>query len=132
MRLTCNSIAMVVLVAASIAALVHVGFFVLESFLWEKPAGRKIFGTTQAEAETIKFMAFNQGFYNLFLAIGTLVGVYFVAIGRSEAGIVLVGFGCACMVGAACVLATGGEKYVRGVIMQGVPPLVALIGLSVG
>ena len=132
MRLTCNSIAMVVLVAASIAALVHVGFFVLECFLWEKPAGRKIFGTTQAEAETIKFMAFNQGFYNFFLAIGTLVGVYFVAIGRSEAGIVLVGFGCACMVGAACVLATGGEKYVRGVIMQGVPPLVALIGLSVG
>ena len=122
---------MVVLVAASLAALMHVGFFVLESLLWTKPAGRKIFGTTEADAETIKFMAFNQGFYNLFLAIGTVAGVYFLATGRSEAGKALVGFGCACMVGAACILATGGVKFARGALMQGTPPLVALVGLFV-
>jgi putative membrane protein len=122
---------MLVLVAASLAALMHVGFFVLESVLWTKPAGRKIFGTTEADAETIKFMAFNQGFYNLFLAIGTVVGVYFLATGRTETGKALVGFGCACMVGAACILATGGAKLMRGVLMQGTPPLVALIGLFV-
>jgi putative membrane protein len=122
---------MLVLVAASLAALMHVGFFLLESVLWTKPAGRKIFGTTEADAETIKFMAFNQGFYNLFLAIGTVVGVYFLATGKPETGKPLVGFACACMVGAAFILATGGAKFARGVIMQGTPPLVALIGLFV-
>jgi putative membrane protein len=93
------------------------------------PAGRKIFGTTAADAETIKFMAFNQGFYNLFLAVGCFVGVGLLASGRTEAGRAIVAFACACMFGAACVLATGGKRMVRGVLMQGVPPLVALVAL---
>jgi putative membrane protein len=121
---------MLVIVAASIAALAHVAFFVLESILWTKPAGRKVFGTTEAEAETVKFMAFNQGFYNLFLAVGCVVGVGLLASGRPE-GKPLVTFACACMLGAACVLATGGAKYFRGVGMQGLPPLVTLIALYV-
>jgi putative membrane protein len=120
---------MVALVAASLAALLHVGFFVLESLLWTKPAGRKIFGTTAADAETIKFMAFNQGFYNLFLAIGCSVGVGLLATGRAESGRPIVAFACACMLGAACVLATGGKRFVRGVLMQGIPPLIALAAL---
>jgi putative membrane protein len=119
---------MLILVAASIAALVHVVAFLLESLLWTKPAGRKAFRTTEAEAETIKFMAFNQGFYNLFLAIGCVVGVTLHASGRPE-GKPVITFACACMLGAACVLASGGTKYLRGVVIQGLPPLVALVGL---
>src|SRR5262249_46715644 len=107
----------------------HVGFFVLESLLWTRPAGRKIFGTTPADAETIKFMAFNQGFYNLFLAVGCFVGIGLLASGHTESGRAIVGFACACMFAAACVLAPGGRRLIRGVIMQGLPPLVALVAL---
>jgi putative membrane protein len=123
---------MIVMVAASIAALAHVWFFVMESVLFTKPAGRRIFRTTEADAETMKFMAFNQGFYNLFLAIGVLVGVYFLATGKPETGRPVVAFACACMLGAAGVLATGGTKLLRGVMMQGLPPLVALAGMLLG
>ena len=105
---------------AGLAGVIHIAFFVLESFLFTKPVGRKIFGTSQADAETMKFFAFNQGFYNLFLAIGTFAGI---ALGHR----VLVIFTCASMVGAAAILATGGKKLIRGVIMQGAPPLVALV-----
>ena len=109
---------------AGLAGVIHIAFFVLESFLFTKPAGRKIFGTSAADAETMKFFAFNQGFYNLFLAIGTFSGI---ALGHR----VLVIFTCASMVGAAAILATGGTKLIRGVIMQGAPPLIALILMHV-
>jgi len=121
----------VALAAASLAAVLHVGFFLLESVLWTKPIGRKVFRTTEAEAETVKFMAFNQGFYNLFLAIGAGAGVALAATGRAEIGRTAMAFACACMLGASLVLATGGKKYVRGVVMQGVPPAVALVALFV-
>lgn len=120
------------LVFAAIAGVIHVAFFALESFLFTKPPGRKIFGTTEADAETMKFLAFNQGFYNLFLAIGCFVGIALIAGGtRAEAGRALVMFTCASMIGAAAILATGGKKLVRGVIMQGAPPLVALVTMLV-
>ncbi|SRR5579883_2210753 len=122
---------MIVLVAASIASLAHIVFFVLESLLWTKPIGRRIFGTTAADAETIRFMAFNQGFYNLFLAIGAATGVLLASTGRPAMGLPLVAFACACMLGAAMVLATGGKRLARGVALQGLPPLVALVALVV-
>jgi putative membrane protein len=62
-------------IAAGAAVLVHVWAFVLESFLFTKPIARRLFGTTPESAETMRFMAFNQGFYNLFLALGTLAGI---------------------------------------------------------
>ncbi len=109
-------------IAAALAATVHVGFFALESFLFTKPIGRKIFSTSAADAETMKFFAFNQGFYNLFLAIGCFAGI---ALSMRP----LVIFTCASMVGAAAVLASGGKRFLRGVALQGIPPLVALAAL---
>jgi len=114
------------LVFAALSALIHVAFFVLESFLFTKPPGRKIFGTTEADAETMKFLAFNQGFYNLFLAVGCFVGIALSVGGRPE-GRALVLFTCASMVAAAGILATGGKKLLRGVVMQGAPPAVAIV-----
>ncbi len=58
-----------------LAALLHVYIWVLESFRWTEPATRKTFGTSEADAEITRPMAYNQGFYNLFLAIITLVGL---------------------------------------------------------
>ena len=57
------------LVFAALAALLHVYIFTMESLTWTSPRTRATFGTTAEEAETTKLLAFNQGFYNLFLAI---------------------------------------------------------------
>ena len=120
------------LVSSALSALMHVGFFVLESVLFTKAPGRKIFETTAADAETMKFLAFNQGFYNLFLALGVVAGVAFSILGDARVGRTLVAFACACMVGAACILATGGKRYFRGVAAQALPPLAALGALVAG
>jgi putative membrane protein len=56
-------------------ALLHVGFFVLESFLWTKPAGRRIFGLTAEKAQDSASLAANQGVYNLFVAAGLIWGL---------------------------------------------------------
>ncbi len=63
------------LIVAVLAAVLHVYIFVMESLTWTSPRTRAVFGTTEEEAETTKLLAFNQGFYNLFLAIVTLIGV---------------------------------------------------------
>ena len=55
------------MIAASLTVLVavlHVGFMVLESVLWTKPTGRKVFGLSRERAETTKDLASNQGVYN--------------------------------------------------------------------
>jgi putative membrane protein len=77
----------------------------------------------------MRFMAFNQGFYNLFLALGTAIGVVLVVTGK-DAGRALVYFGCGCMAGAAAILATGGRRYLRAVVIQGLPPVVAILLLA--
>lgn len=53
-------------------ALQHVGFLVLEMFLWQKPVGRKIFGLSAEDAATTAVLAGNQGLYNGFLAAGLI------------------------------------------------------------
>lgn len=51
-------------------ALEHVGFWVLEAVLWQKPVGLKTFGLTPEEAKLTAPLAMNQGLYNGFLAAG--------------------------------------------------------------
>jgi putative membrane protein len=62
-------------VAVAFVALLHLAFFVLESFLWTKPAGRRIFGLSRELAESTKSLAANQGLYNGFLAAGLIWGL---------------------------------------------------------
>ena len=64
------------LIFAAVAALIHIYIFYLESIAWESERARAAFGTGSVEeARTTKFMAFNQGFYNLFLALLAIVGI---------------------------------------------------------
>src|SRR5439155_364087 len=74
-------------VAALIAAAIHVWFFVLESVLFSRPGVAARFGLRTAEQiAAVRPMAFNQGFYNLFLAVGIAAGVAQIAGGAEVAG----------------------------------------------
>jgi putative membrane protein len=64
----------VAVVLVLLVALLHVGFLVLEMFLFVTPRGRAVFGTTAEEAATMKTLAANQGLYNGFLAAGLVWG----------------------------------------------------------
>ncbi len=77
---------------ALVAALLHVGFFYLESIAFARPRTWARFGlATQAEADVVRPMAFNQGFYNLFLALGVVAGL--VLIDFASGGAVSAGIG---------------------------------------
>jgi len=112
-------------VFAALAALLHVYIFVMESVQWTQPKIWKRFGVAdQAAAEITKPMAYNQGFYNLFLAIGVVIGIVLFYAGG---GIALVLFALGSMVAAALVLVTTGLKYVRPALIQGTLPLIAFV-----
>jgi putative membrane protein len=112
----------------ALAAALHVGIFVMESISWTRPAVWKRFGlASQADAETTRPLAYNQGFYNLFLAIGAIVGVVFFAIGWKPAGLALVVFTMASMVAAAAVLVSTGRRYIGAAFIQGTLPLIGLV-----
>jgi putative membrane protein len=124
------------LVAASILVVVadaiHVVIFALESVLWRKPATWKRFGLrSQADADTVRPMAFNQGFYNLFLAIGAFVGVALIASGLPTPGYTLALASVLSMVAAATVLIASNPRLARAAVTQGAAPLVGLVLLLV-
>lgn len=58
------------LVAA--VALLHIGFLILEMFLWAQPLGLKIFAMKSEQAILTSTLAANQGLYNGFLAAGLI------------------------------------------------------------
>ncbi|WP_022899823.1 DUF1304 domain-containing protein [Humibacter albus] len=112
----------------ALAAVLHVLFFVFESVLWSRPGVWKRFGLDdQASADTTKPMAYNQGFYNLFLAIGALVGIVVYGIGQHAVGLTLVFFTLTCMVLASVVLVSTGARYIGAALLQGIPPLVGIV-----
>ncbi|NQX12451.1 DUF1304 domain-containing protein [Microbacteriaceae bacterium VKM Ac-2855] len=109
------------LVFGTLAVLFHVMAFVFESVLWTRPAVFRRFGVaSQSEADTVKNMAYNQGFYNLGLAVGVIVGlVLLVQSGDAFViGKTLVIFGTGCMTLAGLVLATTGRRYLRSAAIQ--------------
>jgi putative membrane protein len=120
----------VALVFAGLAALLHVYIWTMESVTWRKPATWKRFGVaSQEDAETQALFAFNQGFYNLFLAVIALVGVAGVLKGGAcaTAGWALVFASTGSMLGAAAVLASCGKQYLRAAVTQGLFPLLAVV-----
>lgn len=119
---------------AALAALLHVYIFVMESIQWTQPRIWRRFGVpSQAAADTTKPMAYNQGFYNLFLAIGTTIGIVLFFAGAETpdvraAGLALVLFSLGSMVAAALVLLTSDvKKYVRPALIQGTLPLIGFV-----
>jgi len=116
------------LVLMTVAGLVHVSFYVIESLLWRRPSVHRIFGvSSEADAETMAFALFNQGYYNLFLAAGTFVGVGLSSGRLAHDKHELVVFCALFMVGAAAVLVASNRKLWRGAVLQGGLPALALL-----
>jgi putative membrane protein len=112
----------------TLAAALHVAIFIMESVGWTRPAIWKRFGVaSQADANTTRALAYNQGFYNLFLAIGALVGIIFFGIGWRDGGLALVVFTMASMFAASVVLVSTGRGYARAAVTQGMLPLIGLV-----
>src|SRR4029079_4657056 len=115
----------------------------MESLTWTSPRTRATFGTTPETAETTKELAFNQGFYNLFLAIVTAIGVAAVLIGAKAVGgglgsaggealgcaVVFAGVGS--MLAAALVRLLSSPDKARAAITQGTLPLIAVVLLVI-
>jgi len=113
---------------AVLAALVHVVIFYFESIAWTRPAIWKRFGIgSQTDAETIRPMAYNQGFYNLFLAVGIVAGVILLATDAALAGFGVALFATLSMVAAATVLVLSNPKLARAAVTQGALPLLAVL-----
>ena len=121
----------VALVFAGLAAALHVYIFFIESIAFEKPSTLKVFGITAADAVIMKRWAYNQGFYNLFLAIGTAAGLGLVGPNR-DAGLALIIFTMASMLTAAMVLVSNDVSRLRGAVIQGTFPALALLALGIG
>ena len=110
----------IALLLVAIVALSHVGFLVLEMFLWTDPVGYRIFGTTPEFANQSAVLAANQGLYNGFLAAGLLWGLI---SGRRD----LKAFFLACVIVAGVY---GGLTAKMSILyVQALPGLLALLAV---
>ena len=118
------------LIVVGLAALLHVFIFVLESLRWTSPRTRAVFGTTAEEEEATRMLAFNQGFYNLFLAVVTAVGIAAVVLGHRSAGAALIFAGVGSMLAAAVVLLVSSPDKARAAVTQGTLPIIGIALLA--
>lgn len=121
-------------VFAVLAALIHTYIFVLESLRWIEPSTMRTFGVkTAEEAQTTRSLAYNQGFYNLFLALGALIGSLLASASEGVeegigTGMLLLSLGS--MLAASLVLILSNRRLARAAAVQGVPPLIALVAMA--
>ncbi len=111
---------MLSLFLTSLVGVFHVGFLILESFLWTTPTGMKIFGMNKEMAEATKVLAQNQGLYNGFLAAGLFWGAISGEFRISA-------FFLVCILIAGIVGAITASKSI--LFVQALPALIALIVL---
>ena len=120
------------LVLIGLAAAIHLYVFVLESLRWMRPATRATFGiASEQEAETTRLLAFNQGFYNLFLAIIAVAGIALAGPLPAAAGALLVA-SAGSMIGAGLVLLASSPRLWRAALVQLLPPGLGLLALAAG
>jgi putative membrane protein len=113
--------------AAALAGGIHLLIFCMESLWWTTPKVRARFRQTPEQAEATRLFAVNQGFYNLFLAIGVFAGIALYLMGYARSGLILASWNCLFMVGAAVVLAASAPQLRRSALIQGAPPLLFLV-----
>jgi putative membrane protein len=119
------------LVFAALAGLLHVWIFVMESVLFDRPSIHARFAVRSQDVPVVRSWAYNQGFYNLFLGIGALVGVVVAASGQHGVGLALVLASCGSMLAAAVVLVASQRTMARAAAAQGTLPLLAVLAAVV-
>lgn len=107
-------------VLIAFVAIQHIGFLVLEMFLWNSPTGMKIFGTTPEFAGQSTVLAANQGLYNGFLAAGLIWGMMY-----TEGGFAIKVFFLSCVVIAGIFGAVTAKPSI--LFVQAAPAFVALL-----
>ena len=108
-------------VLVAFVALEHLGFLVLEMFLFKSPAGRRVFRTTPEFAVQAAPLAANQGLYNGFLAAGLIWSL--LAPEPMAAPLRLFFLGCV-LVAAVFGAATVSRRIL---VIQGLPAALALV-----
>jgi len=107
-------------IAVAFVAFQHLAFFVLESFFWTMPLGRRVFGLSKEDTAATAPLAVNQGVYNAFLAAGLVWGL----LARPD-GFQIKVFFLVCVVVAGIV---GGLTAKRSILwIQAVPALISLV-----
>ncbi|CAM3213796.1 DUF1304 domain-containing protein [Asticcacaulis taihuensis] len=107
-------------IITGLVAALHIGFLILEMFLWQTPFGRRIFGLTPEFAAQSAKLAANQGLYNGFLAAGLIWG--FLA---PHDGFYIKIFFLTCVIVAGLY---GGFTVKKSILfIQGLPALIALV-----
>ena len=76
-------------------------------------------------------MAFNQGFYNLFLALGATIGVTTLGLNSTIAFTLMI-FASSCMIGAGLVLFFSVKTSRKAAIIQAGPPLLGVLFVFIG
>lgn len=111
------------------AGVIHLGFFILESILFQKKGGHRLFGVSEVHYPAVKVWAMNQGFYNLFLALGTFWGLSLVIQKQVVSAGILTGFCGLSMLGAGIVLWVSSPHLKKAALFQTLPPLFGFIFL---
>ena len=106
----------------ALVALLHLGFLVLEMFLWTRPAGLKVFRLSPQQAQQSKVLAANQGLYNGFLAAGLLYG-----IATASREFVLFFLGCVVVAGVYGAMTVNRRIF----FVQALPALLAIAALRI-
>jgi len=104
----------------ALIALLHVYILVLEMFLWEKPAGLRVFGNTPEKAKMMRVLAANQGLYNGFLAAGLFWGL---SLGAAGTGVKTFFLACVLVAGLYGAASTGSRRIL---LIQAAPAVVGL------
>ncbi len=111
--------------AVAFVALQHLLFMGLEMFLWNRPAGMRIFGLDPDFARRSAALAANQGLYNGFLAAGLGWGLL-----TGSDGALIKGFFLACVIVAGIF---GALTVKRSILwIQAVPGMLALALVYLG
>lgn len=115
-------------------AIFHTSIAIVETAFWMHPAvhtlalkrlttGSSL--TPLVQAQTLKTLFFNLGFYNLFLAIAGIAGLFLIVRGHLTAGRTLIAYMCLSATGAGIVLLISTGAAI-GAALQAVPAAAAL------